>query len=199
MTKVILIVFFLVLQVNCYSNELQKDVYGYIELLTRVSEPTLAEYSNYAGECGGESELLFMQSECKDKYNNIFSCECVKFTKDRCKNEKNTTSLELSWIRRNFSTAGKKYNIEHVKHYSKAYNDEENSIVYNYEIISVKIGDNLFDLHHALDDTMPGLSLYISKINDSVLRIPLSAFNMNESEKLKAYDFINKADDVCKF
>ncbi|MDR1007522.1 MAG: hypothetical protein LBL65_03005 [Campylobacteraceae bacterium] len=199
MTKVISIAFFLVLQVICYSNELPKDVYGYIELLTRVSEPTLAEYSNYAGECGGESELLFMQSECEDNYNNIFSCECVKFTRDRCKNEKNTTSLELNWIRKNFSTAGKKYNIEHIKRYNKAYNDEGNSMVYNYEIISVKIGDNLFDLYHTLDNTVPGLSLYISNINGSALRIPLPVFNMNESDKLKAYDFINKANDVCKF
>jgi hypothetical protein len=200
MAKVILIMFFLVLQVNCYSDELSEDVDGYIELLTRTSEPTLAEYSKYAGECGGESELSFMQSECLNRYGEIFSCECVQFTRDMCENEQNTTSLELSWIRKNFATAGKKYDIIGTEHYNTTHDEGGKNITYSHKIISVKIGNNIFGFHRAENyDTPQGLSLYISTINGSALNISTPAFDMNETEKLKAYDFIRNVDEICKF
>jgi hypothetical protein len=139
-----------------------------------------------------------VQDECKRRYKDIFSCECVKFSRNRCENAKNTTSLELGWVRKQFATAGKKYDIVNVERYSEIYNEEDKNITRNYKMISVKIGDNIFKLYRTENyDAPPGLSLYISQINDKPPYSPI--FKMNEHERTKWHDFIYNIDEVCKF
>jgi hypothetical protein len=192
-----LIMCFIMAPLNCYSGELLQNVYGYIELLTNSNKPTLAEYSKYAGECGGESELLFMQAECLNRYKAIFSCDCVRFVKDRCDNQENVESLRLNWIRTKFLTAGTIYEIKKVEDYNQSQPEEE--ITYNYKIIHVKIGDNIFKLYHSMESNLPlDLTTYISHINEKPLDLSFMVPDMNEKEKNDAYDFIRNVDEICK-
>ncbi len=138
---------------------IDQKVINFISLLVKTSEPTLAEYEKYAGECGGESELAFMLNECLSKGRNVKMKQCVDFTRKRCKEAKNVPSLKLKWIRKFFSTAGKEYKIIDIQ--------SESETVY---LIEVEIGKNKFQLYYNTSTYPPGgVIVDVYKINGKKL------------------------------
>lgn len=136
----------------------QPDVLNFIQLLINTDEPTLAEYSKYAGECGGESELVFELKECHAKGWEEHSESCINYTRERCSAAHRVPSLELSWIRQRFSTAGKSYRIINV---------ESKTEGFSHEMVEVEIGENKFLLFHNTDSLIPtGVIVGVSKVNN---------------------------------
>jgi len=141
---------------------LRPDVHDFIKLLTREAPPSLAEYSRFSGECGGETELIFETKECHAKGWKTNSRACIDFTQRRCQLEEQEVSLVLSWLRKKFSTAGKRYDLLSVI---------SNTDDLNYELIKVKIGQNTFVLLHYLDSNPPGgMTVAVSRINGKEIR-----------------------------
>jgi len=147
--------FFLVSACVESQEKLSQEVSGFIQLLVRTDEPTLAEYAQYSGECGGESELVFALNECRSKGWEVNSKSCIDFTRQRCRMAEQEPSLELSWLRERFSTAGKSYRLIRTQ-------SESGDI----DLIEVEIGKNKFLLFHDARPYPPGgLVIGASKVN----------------------------------
>ncbi len=139
------------------KSAIQPEVHDFLQLLTRSDEPSLAEYSKYSGECGGESELVFALKECHSRGWEEHSKSCVNFTRERCSVAAQVPSLELGWLRKRFSTVGKSYLIVSV---------ESKTEGFRHELVEVEIGGNKFLLFHNTDPRIPtGLIVGVSKVN----------------------------------
>lgn len=141
----------------------QPEVQNFLRLLTRTDEPSLAEYSKYGGECGGESELVFELKECHSRGWEEHSKSCVNYTRERCSVADQVPSLELGWLRKQFSTVGKSYRIVSV---------ESKTEGFHHELVEVEIGKNIFLLFHNIDPHTPtGLVIGVSKVNGKNIEI----------------------------
>lgn len=146
---------FLVSACAVSREKLHPEVSDFIQLLVRANEPALAEYAKFGGECGGESELAFALNECRSKGWEINSKSCADFTRQRCRAAEYGPSLELSWLRKRFSTVGKSYRLISVQ-------SEPEGI----DLIEVEIGKNKFLLFHDATPYPPGgLVVGVSKVN----------------------------------
>lgn len=134
---------------------------AFVQLLIKDSDPTLAEHSEFSGECGGESELEFELQECRSRGWDIYSASCVTFTRQRCLAAAEESSLELYWLRRKFSTVGKTYRVIDIKHLS------ESESIY---VVEVEIGDNTFLLYYDARPNPPGgLAVGVISVNNKKL------------------------------
>lgn len=146
---------FLVRACAASQAQLHPDVFDFIELLVRANEPTLAEYAKFSGGCGGESELDFMLNECRSKEWDIYSKSCIDFTRQRCREAEQEPSLELSWLRDQFSTAGESYKLISVQPGSGG-----------IDLIEVEIGKNRYSLYHNANlHPLGGLVVGVNKVN----------------------------------
>ncbi len=144
---------------GCASAEsaVQPEVRGFLQLLTRTDEPTLAEAAKFSGECGGESELIFELKDCHSRGWEEHSKLCVNYTRARCDGADQVASLELSWLRERFSTVGKSYHVVSVELKAEGF---------SHELVEVEIGKNKFLLFHNIDPHIPtGLVVGVSKVN----------------------------------
>ncbi|MDH5679444.1 MAG: hypothetical protein OEZ28_12575 [Nitrospinota bacterium] len=130
-----------------FQKKADPNISGFIELLTRTSEPTLAEYAKYSGECGGEGELVFELDLCRIRGYEIKSEGCIDFVRHRCHSADHEQSLELGWIRERFFTVGKQYRLVSIR-------QETEGVKHN--LIEILIGTHLFLLFHALEPDPPG-------------------------------------------
>ena len=137
------------------QERLPPEVTGFIQLLVRTGEPTLAEHAKFSGECGGESELEFELKECRSRGWDIYSESCVAFTRQRCHAAEQESSLELNWLRERFSTVGKSYRLIGVQSQSA-----------NIDLVEVEIGNNTFLLFYDANSYPPGgLVVAVSNVN----------------------------------
>lgn len=122
-------------------------VIAFIHLLTRASEPTLAEFEKFSGECCGESELAFELKECQLRGWGICSEACIVFTR-RCTIATRVPSLELNWLRDRFDTVGQAYRLISI----------ESLLGYEHiELIEIQVGNaNMILYHDASMDPIGG-------------------------------------------
>lgn len=134
-----------------------QDLMGFIDLLTRENTPSLKEASFYSGECGGESELDFVLDHCEKQWGDMYGSKCISYSKERCSNSEKSLSLELDWIRLNYSTVGKTYYIIETKEY-----DNE----MKYDLSKIKIGEHIFLIFINKEAKTPtGLKVGVTTIN----------------------------------
>ncbi len=158
-TLVVVLCFYILSACAVSQEKVHPDVNSFIQLLLRTNEPTLAEYAEFSGECGGESELTFMLNECRSSGWEIHSKSCVDFTRQRCKEAEQLSSLELGWLREQFSTTAESYQLIRVQSESE-----------NINLVEVKIGKNTFLLFHNVAPYPPGgLVVGVSKVNGKKL------------------------------
>lgn len=139
------------------QEKLNPEVSGFIQLLVRTNEPTLAEYAKFSGECGGKTELVFALEECRSRGWEINSKTCIDFTRQRCHSSDKEPSLELSWLRERFSTVGKNYRLVGVR---------TETVGFRHDLVEVEIGKDKFLLFHNTDPKIPtGLVVGVSKVN----------------------------------
>lgn len=137
------------------QERLPPEVTGFIQLLVRTSEPTLAEHAKFSGECGGEFELEFELKECRSRGWDIYSESCIAFTRQRCHAAEQEPSLALNWLRERFSTVGKSYRLIDVQSQSA-----------NIDLVGVEIGGNTFLLFYDAGSHPPGgLIVGVSRVN----------------------------------
>lgn len=149
--------FFLVSACVGSQKNLDPEVSNFIRLLVQAEAPTLAEYSKFSGECGGESELSFELNECRSRGWDINSESCIEFTRQRCNSADNENSLVLSWIREQFSTVGKSYHLVGI---------ESRTEGFSHNLVDVLIGDYRFRLFHNIDPNKPtGVVVGVLEIN----------------------------------
>ncbi|MES2202523.1 MAG: hypothetical protein V4498_09745 [candidate division FCPU426 bacterium] len=133
------------------------DVLAYLDLLTRISAPTLAESERFYGECGGEAELDFLLSKCKAMGWGEDTKRCIEFTRDGCKNATKVKSLALEWIRTKFGTVGKKTKVIQTSRGEKGF---------EYELVEVQVGKSRLVLFHNLATGIPtGILVDVSKVD----------------------------------
>jgi hypothetical protein len=148
---------FLLLTDSSYSQDNSTEVSDFITLLVQDEKPTLSEYSKFAGECGGELELSLTLRECKKKGWTVESKECIDYSFQRCQMKDKSPSLALNWLRRRFSTPGKKYEILRVQEVNEGF---------MHELINVRIGQNIFLLFRNTEPSLPtGTLVDITAIN----------------------------------
>lgn len=151
------------------QEELYPEAYEFIQLLVRTDEPTLAEYGKLVGgtdRCGGESELLFLlKTECRPRGWSFYSKSCINLTRQQCEMSEHVPSLELNWLREQFSTAGESYQVLDV--IQKEYEYEG----YEYYLFEVEIGKNNFLLHYDLPGPLriQDRIVYVSEVNSKKL------------------------------
>ncbi|RME58824.1 hypothetical protein D6779_05680 [Candidatus Parcubacteria bacterium] len=144
----------LVLVTGCQHFGLNHQVLGFVNLLIKEEEPSLAEYARYAGECGGETELTFLWRKCKKLGWQENSKECIDLGRKRCLSGVKHASFTLSWVRKQFSTERESYRIISVR-------EERDS-----ETVTLRIGKNVFTLYHNKSLNPPGgLKVDIVEIN----------------------------------
>lgn len=137
------------------QHRLSPDVLGFISLLAQERQPTLAEFSRFSGECGGEAELAFVLNECQSRGWPASSDSCIAFSRQRCELATQKPSLLLSWLRTTYHTVGKRYRVISIK-------SESESI----EELEVQIGENRFVLFHDSSSApVGGLVVGVSSIN----------------------------------
>ena len=140
------------------QEKLSSEVSDFIQLLVRTDEPSLAEYAKFSGECGGEPELVFALEECRSRGWGIYTKSCVEYTWRRCHIAEQITSLELSWLRKRFSTVGENYRLVSIQTGSEGF---------EHDLLEVEIGKNKFLLFHNTDPNIPtGFLVGVSKVND---------------------------------
>lgn len=139
------------------QEKLHPKVTGFIQLLIRTDEPTLAEYAKFSGECGGESELIITLEECQLRGWEINSESCINYTQNRCRSADQEPSFELGWLRERFSTAGKNYRLISAQSETEGF---------SHDLIEIEIGKDRFLLFHNTDSNIPtGLIVGVSKVN----------------------------------
>ena len=139
------------------EKKLHPEVDSFIQLLVRLDEPTLAEYAKFSGECGGESELDFELEECQSRGWHTHSQSCIDYTRQRCEMADQEASLELSWLRKQFSTPGNTYSLVSVHSETEGF---------KHDLVEVAIGENKFLLFHSIDPYPPGgLLVGVTKVN----------------------------------
>ena len=145
------------------EKELHPQVDSFIQLLVRLDEPTLAEYAKFSGECGGESELDFELEECQSRGWHTHSQSCINYTRQRCDMAEQIASLELSWMRERFSTAGKSYRLIGIR--SEYIGNDQNG--YTYNLVEVQIGENKFLIFHNPNvDILLPVDVSVTKVNE---------------------------------
>ena len=107
-----------------FQQQLSPEVSGFIQLLVKIDEPTLAEYAKFSGNCGGEPELIFSLDACEANGWNSNSQSCINFTRKKCEMPDQEPSLKLSWLRERFSTVGKKYRLVGTQSESEGFNHD---------------------------------------------------------------------------
>ena len=155
-TRAVILLPLLCMSARAVAQErLPPKVSDFIQLLVRANQPTLAEFAKYGGECGGESELKFALNICRTNGWGINTKPCVDFTRQRCREAEREPSLELSWLRDQFSTIGKSYKLISLQSESE-----------DIDLIEIEIGKNRFLLFHSTNPYPPGgLVVGISKVN----------------------------------
>jgi len=72
-------------------------------------------------------------------------------------------SLELSWMRERFSTAGKSYHLIGIR--SEYIGDYQNG--YTYDLVDVQIGENKFLIFHNPNvDILLPVDVSVTKVNE---------------------------------
>lgn len=141
--------------------KLNPEVSGFIQLLVRTDEPTLAECAKFSGECGGEIELDFALKECRFRGWETNSKTCIDFTRQRCHSADQELSFEFSWLRARFSTVGKNYRLIGIR---------SETVGFRHDLVEVEIGKDKFLLFHNTDPNVPtGLVVGVSKVNGKVV------------------------------
>jgi len=156
LARIVLCLSALAVSVCAVSQEkLDSAVSDFIQLLVGTRQPTLDEYEQFSGECGGVPELTFVLNECRSRGWGVNSESCVDFSRQRCSEIGGEPSLELNWIRKHFSTVGKSYRLINVQSKSE-----------NVDLVEVKIGKNKFLLFHDSGaHPVGGLVVGISSVN----------------------------------
>lgn len=135
--------------------DVNSRVSEFIGLLVQSRSPTLADYSRYSGECGGEGELAFALKECRSRGWGTKSTHCINFVHQHCEGKTEEPSFVLDWLRTRFATAGKQYHIVRV--------EPESGGTYQ---IQVRIGGNDFLLFYDSNPYPPGgLVVDVNRVN----------------------------------
>jgi hypothetical protein len=130
-------------------------VLGYIGLLVQSRNPTLADYSRFSGECGGEGELAFSLRECRSHDWTTESAHCLEFVHQHCRSESEKPSFVLDWLRTRFATAGKKFRIVHI----------DPKLGGTYQVLA-RIGKDDFTLFYDSNPYPPGgLVVDVARVN----------------------------------
>jgi hypothetical protein len=139
------------------SQELSPEISDFMRMLVEEKAPTLAEFSRFSGECGGESELTFTLKECSARGWSIYSGSCVDYSRQSCLTAEHQPSLEISWLRERFSTKGASYRVLSV---------QPSRGQVSYELVEVEVAGSIFLIFHNTDPIpIGGLSVGISKVN----------------------------------
>ena len=137
--------------------KVDSEVSRFIELLVRAEEPTLAEYAELSGECGGDLELGFMLQVCRSSGWDIYADACIDLTRRRCDSADHVPSLGLRWLRSRFSTVEQVYRVTGVF---------PGNTEFRHELIEVRIGKHQFLLFHNTDPrTLTGLIVGVTAVN----------------------------------
>jgi len=157
-TKILLyLIIFLTIACIGAHKKINPELSNFIQLLVQTNEASLAEYSKFSGECGGELELDFMLQECQSRGWDIYSKSCIDYTKRRCLSADQEKSLVLSWLRKKFSTIGKTPKIINISSSTEGF---------KHDIVEIIIGQNTFLLFHNTDANKPtALIVGVYKIN----------------------------------
>jgi hypothetical protein len=144
------------LQLSCSqlkSNDIDKTVIDFVHLLVSDEVISLSDYAKFYGQ-SSEQELFFELRRCKERGWDVYSDNCISYTRKRWDSPEKEKSLFIDWIKEEFQTAGKNYEF---------INSKSSAEGFEHTLIEVLIGDHKYTLFqnrslHKITGVLIGIS-----------------------------------------